>query len=272
MSKREILHTEIEANIRDSGKVSFEIGAIPITLDLSHRHERYYAASLLLELRYPQGDVDRALFRRFVQPGDQVLDAGANIGVTALELLETGARRVIAAEPVPALFARLAMLPAVRVVAVDQAISGGIGQAAMTISLAHNQGSSLKDEVLALFPYIFGDQHQRIEVGTTTIDALRDAHGAFDIWKLDIEGAEVDALAGARRTLAEAPPRAIIAELFGDLRHPFQAGVQATHPHGYRAFLRKSDYALELVDIDTEPGDTYHHTSPMFVFCREPAA
>ncbi|WP_236669283.1 hypothetical protein [Burkholderia gladioli] len=93
MPTREMLYTEVEPLIREHGKASFEIGSIPITLELSHRHERYYAASLLLDIRYPQGDVDRALFRHFVKAGDQVLDAGANIGVTALELLEAGAPR-----------------------------------------------------------------------------------------------------------------------------------------------------------------------------------
>ncbi|WP_414442470.1 FkbM family methyltransferase [Burkholderia sp. 22PA0106] len=271
MSTQAMLYTEIEGSIRDSGKVGFEIGGIPITFDLANRHERYYAASLLLKIRYPQGDVDRALFQRFVQAGDQVLDAGANIGVTALELLDTGARRVIAAEPIPELFTRLATLPADRVVAVPQAVSSAPGSATMTVSLAHNQGSSLKDEVLALFPYIFGDTHRKIDVPTTTIDALRAEHGAFDIWKLDIEGAEVDALTGAADTLAQCPPRVVIAELYGELRHEFAERLKATHPYGYRAYLRKSDYGLELVDVSVEPGEDHHHTSPMFAFCRDAA-
>ncbi|MGP8474584.1 FkbM family methyltransferase [Burkholderia sp. PR2] len=200
MSTRDTLYTEIEERIRDSGKVTFEIGTIPITFDLSHRHERYYAASLILDIRYPQGDIDRGLFRRFVKAGDQVLDAGANIGVTALELLEAGAHRVISAEPIPEVHARLAGLATDRIVPEDRAISSDAGHATMTVSLAHNQGSSLKDEVLALFPYIFGDTYHRISVRTTTIDALQSEHGAFDIWKLDIEGAEVDALSGGTET------------------------------------------------------------------------
>ncbi|WP_186035979.1 FkbM family methyltransferase [Burkholderia gladioli] len=270
MPTREMLYTEVESLIREHGKASFEIGSIPITLELSHRHERYYAASLLLDIRYPQGDVDRALFRHFVKAGDQVLDAGANIGVTALELLEAGARRVIAAEPIPELFARLASLPTDRVVPIEQAISAAPGQATMTVSLAHNQGSSLKDEVLALFPSIFGDTHRTLSVATTTIDALRAEHGGFDIWKLDIEGAEVDALADARETLAHRPPRIIIAELYGELRHTFREHLRDTHPHGHRVFLRKSDYQLDFTDVDAEPGESHHHTSPMFVFSQKP--
>lgn len=272
MLMREMLYTEIEGSIRESGKVTFEIGSTPITFNLSHRHERYYSASLLLDIQYPQGDIDRALFRRFVKAGDQVLDAGANIGVTALELLEVGARRVIAAEPIPELFARLGSLTTSRVVPVERAISSDMGHAIMTISLAHNQGSSLKDEVLALFPYIFGDTHRKISVQTTTIDALRIEHGAFDVWKLDIEGAEVDALSGGRETLSHYPPRAIIAELYGDLRHDFRARLRETHPYGYRVFLHRLDYELEFANVDAEPDETHHHTSPMFVFSQEPVA
>lgn len=270
MSAKEILYSEIEGSIRASGKVTFEIGSIPITFDLSHRHERYYAASLLMDIRYPQGNIDRALFRRFIKAGDQVLDAGANIGVTALELLEAGARRVIAAEPIPELFTRLRDLATNRIVPIDKAISADVGQATMTISQAHNQGSSLKDEVLALFPYIFGDTHRKIVVQTKTIDALRDEHGAFEVWKLDIEGAEVDALSGGIETLRHYPPRIIIAELFGDLRHEFRKRLDETHPYGYRVFLRKLDYGLEFVNVNAEPDETCHHTSPMFVFSNEP--
>ncbi len=271
MSTRELFFTEIEANLRQSGTATFEIAGTPIVLDLANRHERYYAASLLLDIRYPQGDVDLALFRRFVRAGDRVLDAGANIGVTALELLAAGAQRVLAVEPIPELHARLARLASDRVVPVASAVSAAIGEATITVSLAHNQGSSLKQEVLDLFPYIFGDTHRTLAVPTVTIDALRAEHGDFDVWKLDIEGAEVDALLGARDTLARHPPRAIIAELYGELRHPFREHLKATHPFGYRAFLRKSDYALELVPVEAEPGEDHHHTSPMFVFCREPA-
>ncbi|WP_186058728.1 FkbM family methyltransferase [Burkholderia gladioli] len=270
MSPQEMLYTEIEGSIRQDGKVSFFIGSTAITFDLSHRHERYYAATQLMNIRYPQGDIDHALFRRFVKEGDQVLDAGANIGVTALELLESGARRIIAAEPIPELFARLASLATDRITAVNLAISHDAAEATMTVSLAHNQGSSLKDEVLALFPYIFGDTHRQISVQTTTIDALRIEHGPCDIWKLDIEGAEVDALVGGVETLRQCPPRTVIAELFGDLRHEFKRRLEATHPYGYRAFLRKSDYELVLTGVDEKPGEMHHHTSPMFVFSRDP--
>ncbi|MGP8474583.1 hypothetical protein [Burkholderia sp. PR2] len=48
--------------------------------------------------------------------------------------------------------------------------------------------------------------------------------------------------------------------------------MTGTHPYGYRVFLRKHDYELEFPDVDAEPGEMHHHTSPMFVFSREPVA
>ncbi|WP_152036582.1 hypothetical protein [Burkholderia pyrrocinia] len=139
----------------------------------------------------------------------------------------------------------------------------------MTVSLARHQGSSLKDKVLALFLYIFGDIHHMISVQTTSIDALRIEHGAFDIWSRIIEGAEGDALSGGMEMLGRCPPRAIVAGLFGDLRHVLRHRLSGTPQYGYRVFLRKHDHEPEFAEVDVEPGEMHRHTSPTFGFSRE---
>ena len=78
---------EIEPFFRSTGTLEIEIGGMMLPLNLAHRHERRYAAAHILSLQYPQSDIDKMLFKRFVRPGDTLLDAGANIGFTALEAL-----------------------------------------------------------------------------------------------------------------------------------------------------------------------------------------
>ena len=263
---------QIDAFIRPQGQVTFTFAGKNITFALQHRHERAYAAKLLFNLEYPQSDIDSMLFKRFIQPGDKVLDAGANIGFTSLECLDAGASKVVAVEAVPEIYDRLAHLAGDGIVTVNKALSSDPGTAEMTISVSHNQGSSLKDEISQMFPGVFGDHPRKVQVDLTTIDELVEQHGNFDIWKLDIEGAEVDALHGATRTLRMAPPRVILTELYGDFGQQFQETIAASHPFAYRAFIRVSDYSLVLTDYATPQSDDFYPTSPTFVFSTEAIA
>lgn len=260
---------QIDSYIHTQGQVTFALAGRPICLDLQHRHERAYAAKLLLKLEYPQSDIDSMLFKRFVRVGDAVLDAGANIGFTALECLDAGASKVVAVEAVPEIFSRLEQVAGGPIVAVGKALSHAPGTADMLVSVTHNQGSSLKDEISQMFPAIFGDQPRKVTVELTTIDHLAEQFGHFDVWKLDIEGAEVDALRGARQTLAQRPPRIIMTELYGDFLRDFHTVISPSHPFAYRAFIRVSDYSLVLTDYATPQSDAYYPTSPTFVFSTE---
>ena len=199
-----------------------------------------------------------------------VLDGGANIGLTALECLDAGAKKVVAVEPLPALFERLQRLTKSRVCCVNKAISAEEGVADFFVSTQHNQGSSLKSEMIHTFPRVFGDQIITVSVGLTTIDRLTEEFGYFDVWKLDIEGAEIDALKGAIKTLGERPPRVIIAELFDDFRNGFRAAIHRTHPFAYRASIREDIYALDLRDAAAAAAEGVYQTSPMYIFLASP--
>lgn len=269
MSSTTLPFTQIEPFIRTQGQSTFAFAGRQITLHLQHRHERAYAAKLLMNVAYPQSDIDSMLFQRLVQPGDTVLDAGANIGFTALECLDAGAKLVVAVEAVPEIFQRLEHIAGGEIIAVGKALSDAPGTAEITISASHNQGSSLKDEISHMFPAVFGEAPRKVAVQLTTIDHLVQEFGHFDIWKLDIEGAEVDALLGAKMALSERPPKCIITELYGDFIDQFRSVISSTHPHAYRAFIRISDYSLVLLPADTAQSDDYYATSPMFVFSTE---
>ncbi|MCD2511914.1 FkbM family methyltransferase [Comamonas endophytica] len=262
--------SDIEGLIRKSGNVSFDVAGTSISFDLSNRHERAYAARLLLDVCHPQADIDLFLFQHFLRPSDTVLDAGANIGMTALECLEAGAGKVVAVEALPVLYERLKKLNPPGLIAVNKAISSSPGKADFYISTAHNQGSSLNSEMIGIFPSVFGEVVKKTEVELTTIDELVESFGAFDVWKLDIEGAELDAVRGAQKTLGKCPPRIVIVELYDDFYDDFRSGMIDSHPFVGRAFLSIDGYELKILPPVKGFPEGYHVTSPMYVFSRFP--
>lgn len=262
--------TDLDSMIKQNGKLTFNMNGTDITFDLRYRHERHYAAKTLLNIQYPLSDLDDMLFKLLIKQGDVVLDGGANIGFTALSMLNAGASKVIAVEPVPEIYERLKSLNNESIIKYNYAISSEIGKTKITISLSHNQGSTINSEMLNLSSQIFGDTHKTTMVNVTTIDnicALADSYP--NIWKLDIEGAEVDALDGATFVLEKHPPRAIIAELYGPFLKPFLNKIKNTHPYAYKALVDIKTYKLYLAPVDLLVSDIYHKTSPMFVFSQE---
>lgn len=262
--------SEISSKFFPSNNVTLYIDGREITFNTRYPHECQYIAKILLDIRIPQADIDSALFKKFIKKGDKVLDAGANIGFTAIECLKNGASSVVAVEPVPEIFKRLVDISKDwEISPLQMGISNISGVVNMTVSQAHNQGSTINEKILKIFPQIFGGRGETVQIETTTIDAIVEQYGSFDIWKLDIEGAEVEALEGAMKTLAKKPPRVIIAEIYDDFFKDFKNIVSLTHPYGYRAFLRKNDYELELTDVNMFDESKYEQTSPMYIFSQK---
>jgi FkbM family methyltransferase len=145
-----------------------------------------------------------------VQPGDVVFDCGANIGVYTRVALAAGAKLVVAIEPAPENVECLrrnyaAEIGQGRVIVVPK----GVWDREDVLLLREDAGNSARDS----FVGSFGPALRETRVPLTTIDRLvEELHlDSVGFMKLDIEGAEKRALAGARNTLRKYHPRMAIA-------------------------------------------------------------
>lgn len=143
-----------------------------------------------------------------VQAGDTVLDCGANVGVYTREALDAGAKLVVAIEPAPENIAALRRnfetgIAAGRVVIVPK----GVWDKEDTLVLRQDPHNTAADSLVML-----KDSQPGVQVPLTSIDRLvADLRlERVDYIKMDIEGAEQKALAGARQTLAKFHPRMAI--------------------------------------------------------------
>jgi FkbM family methyltransferase len=138
--------------------------------------------------------------------GDVVLDCGANIGVTVHEELEAGAKKIVAIEPAPE------NLECLRRNYPDEIKSGrvivypkGVWDKDDLLTLKVDPKNSAADSFVIQRPGAVDVQ----QIPLTTIDNLvaELKLDRIDYIKMDIEGAEPKALAGARETLKKYKPR-----------------------------------------------------------------
>ncbi len=142
------------------------------------------------------------------KPGDVVLDVGANIGLYARQALKQGAAKIIAIEPAPD------NLMCLHRNLKDEILSGkvivcskGAWDRDDVLNMNVNLGSSALDSLILKF-----EAGATIKVPVTTIDTLVKELNLerVDFIKMDIEGAERQALAGAANTIRKFRPRMAI--------------------------------------------------------------
>ena len=191
----------------------------------------------------------RALYARFVAPGDLAFDLGAHAGNRARALAALGCR-VVAVEP-QADFARLlralfARAPAVEVV--EAAVAAAAGRAALTVSERTPTLTTLAPDWLDARrrdPRFTSIRWNRtVEVETTTLDALIARFGPPAFVKIDVEGSEPEVLAGLTRPL----PVLSFEYLPGALGHA-------------RAAVARLD-ALGPYRYNWSPGESYRLAAP----------
>ena len=192
---------------------------------------------LLARHRYLAWNPDEyEAFRADIHAGDAILDVGANIGAyTVLFAQWTGASgRVFAFEPAPEPRHALQQMLEANGVAGRVTVLGDAVTARSGTSAFHADGSDGANRVLA------ADRPGSISIMTTTIDAFCRRMNVLPAFiKIDVEGAELDALRGARRTMAASPRPRLYVEMHPRLWPEFnitQADVEAElHSQGLRA-------------------------------------
>jgi FkbM family methyltransferase len=145
----------------------------------------------------------QAAVRRFLKPGMKVFDVGANAGFYTLAFSRlVGANgHVWAFEPLPEnvrnLRRHIALNGLVNVTVVEAAVSEKAGTARFLPRPSNAMGR-------------LSDQGE-LTVPSVSIDETFQTTGAPDLIKLDVEGAEVAVLEGARRTLSRYRPTILLA-------------------------------------------------------------
>ena len=179
------------------------------------------------------------VLRRFLRPGMVVIDVGAHIGyytaLAAARVVPGG--RVFAVEPaeenLAVLRRNVGRLAAGSVTVCECA--AGPRRAVRTL---HLTGSS---DGHSFFPHPLFGSVGTVEVRQEPVDALVD--GRVDLIKIDVEGAELDALAGMERILTENPQARLLVEWNPACMH--QAGRE---PDELPELLLRRGYRLALLD------------------------
>jgi FkbM family methyltransferase len=182
--------------VPDEGErvVSFP-GGVRLRLDLRESLQRDFLFGL-----YDRREL--SLMRRFLEPGGDMVDVGAHVGMYAISAARHGRGRVLAFEPNPAARRQLeanVALNGVRVEISDAAVAGEAGEALLHVPETDDPSfSSLGAGRFA--------EGEPVRVPTTTLDAEVEERGLTPAFvKVDVEGAELGVLAGAERTLARRP-------------------------------------------------------------------
>jgi FkbM family methyltransferase len=143
----------------------------------------------------------------WIKPGDVILDCGANIGVFTREALNAGASKVVAIEPAPENLECLRRNFAPEIAAGTVIVyPKGVWNKDDMLELHLHHDNAAADSFL-IPSKAAGDKS--VKVPLTTIDKMMEELNLdrADFIKMDIEGAEVKALDGARATIAKYHPK-----------------------------------------------------------------
>jgi FkbM family methyltransferase len=169
----------------------------------------------LLSFIIESGELERGtrlVIEKILQPGDVFIDVGANIGMHSLAAARVmrGMGTIIAFEPFPetvvALNKTIALNCFNQIIQVQQkALANRQGKNPFYLgkTCGHHSLYSVPTQGSAL---------TAIEVELTTLDSALPPLDKINLIKIDVEGAELDVLAGARKTLEKYPDLAMIIE------------------------------------------------------------
>jgi FkbM family methyltransferase len=188
-------------------------------------------------------------YRRFLGPGGVVADVGAHLGRHTRALASIVGREglVLAFEPLPAEFAALqqlaAELPQVRPRRL--ALADGAGRREFVHAAGTPSESGLRQRA---FNAPGEARPTTIVVEVSTLDRCCASLPRLDYVKMDIEGGEIDCLAGARETLARLRP--IVSVEYG------AAGYSAYGHERGTLFSLAASLGYSVVDLLGNPIDS----------------
>ena len=194
---------------------------------------------LLTESDYESGGVE-------IQAGDTVIDCGAHIGLFSRFAVQRGAGRVIAIEPDPENLVCLEENLAEEIAAGKvTVVKAGVWDRKTRLSLQIDQGNSAAHS----FVFAYGDPNAEKVAGIEVLpldDIVQDLQlDRVDFIKMDIEGAERQALAGSVDTIARFKPRlAVCSYHMQDDPGTISEVVQRA----------RSDYEIHANDVDMRWG------------------
>jgi FkbM family methyltransferase len=156
-------------------------------------HLHWTSASSVVYANPP--DAGLLAWRQALKPGDFFVDVGANVGLYTIWAIDCGAT-VAAIEPDAAALRRLK----------ENLTLNGYQADILSLALADRRGTMKMTTDLGVANHLITDvMHEGVSVWTVPVSTLdevigdRVAHGV----KIDVEGAELLVLQGARRVLAE---------------------------------------------------------------------
>ncbi|HVS13026.1 MAG TPA: FkbM family methyltransferase [Thermoanaerobaculia bacterium] len=193
--------------------------------------------------------------RELVEPGMQVWDVGANVGVFSFlaASLAGPAGSVLALEADPALCALMQRAieeghQGAPVSVLHAAVDRELGEVHLNIARRGRSASFVNRDHASTQ---HGGSRHRIRVPARTLDSLLSDHPPPHLLKIDVEGSELNALEGAREVLANARPTLL-------------CEVHAANSERVSAILRLERYVLfdaqvprrDRRPLERAPGET----------------
>ena len=188
-------------------------------------------------------------FREVVRPGVTVMDIGANVGAYTLMFATwVGERgRVFAFEPAPDTCEGLRTHVAIngfddRVTVIQAAVAAAVGEAPFSVHPSGGASSLAAGDL---------PDATSVRVATETIDNICRDHALLPaVIKIDVEGAELEVLRGARNTLA-LPGLHVFVEF-----HPAAWREAGLTPGAIEQELRDQGFTVEPLDPAFDPWTT----------------
>ncbi len=204
---------------------------------------------------------ETAFLQRYLHSGMTILDVGAHHGYYALLASRAvgAGGKVIAFEPSPKERVRLQQ---------HLQLNGCVNVQIESFALEAVEDEKVlylvdgaEDYCNSLRPPVVNAETTTINVKTTTLDKFLHNHGIdkVDFIKMDVEGAELNALSGAKEILAKRPRPVLLVELYDMRTAPWgyaaREVVQLLAKQGYSWYEIRLDGTLASVEADRDVYD-----------------